>query len=66
MKIIPLELFISDVAAIGFMMFGPAALFLLIGVILAATKNKKPAKIFLIMGGVCLLVALGLCGIDML
>jgi len=66
MKILPLELFISDTAAIGFMMFAPAGLFLLIGVILAATKNKKPAKIFLIMGGVCLLIALGLCGIDML
>lgn len=50
--IIPLEFFISDAAAIGFMMFGPAALFLLIGVILAATKNKKPVKILLIMGGV--------------
>jgi len=57
-----LEIRISGAEWLGFLMFGPAFLFLLLGIIFAANKKKKPGKIFLILGGVCLLVALGMCG----
>ncbi len=61
----PLELYISDAAFVGFLMCGPAILFLLIGLILLLKKDKKTAKTMLIISGICLLVALGLCSVGM-
>ncbi|MFD2587432.1 hypothetical protein ACFSQJ_10855 [Croceitalea marina] len=63
MSIFFLELYFNDFSAIGFFMFGPTILFLLIGIILFIAKQKKPGKIFLIISGCCLLIAAGLCGI---
>ncbi|GMN09544.1 hypothetical protein MTsPCn9_15870 [Croceitalea sp. MTPC9] len=44
-------------------MFGPALLFLIIGIILLVKQKKKAAKIFFILTGVYLLISLGVCGI---
>lgn len=60
-KILPLEFYISDAAAIGFFMFGPAIVFLIVAIILGAVKKKKESKVFLIISGCCFLVAIGLC-----
>lgn len=43
-------------------MFGPALLFLVIGVILFSKEKKKGGKIFMILAGVYLLISLGTCG----
>lgn len=43
-------------------MFGPAVLLGIIGVILMTKNKKKPGKVFLILAGVYLLVSLGICG----
>ena len=58
----PLEFHISDMAFFGFVMFAPAIGFLVLGLILLAAKSKKAAKVCLIIGGSCLLIAFGLCG----
>ncbi len=59
----PLEIHLDTVAWLGFFMFAPTILFFLIGLILLLTKQKKPGKVFMIMAGCCLLIALGLCGV---
>lgn len=59
----PLEIYISDMAFFGFVMFAPAIGFLLLGLILLIAKSKKAAKVCLIIGGSCLLIAFGLCGL---
>lgn len=43
-------------------MFGPAILLGIIGVVLMTKNKKKPGKVFLILAGVYLLVSLGVCG----
>ena len=43
-------------------MFGPALLFLIIGIVLFAKQKKKAGKIFFILTGVYLLISLGVCG----
>lgn len=42
-------------------MFGPALLFIIVG-LLIRSKNKKASKVLFILGGVYLLVSLGVCG----
>lgn len=59
---IPLEFYISDLAAIGFFMFAPAILFLIVAIILGALKKKKESRVLLIISGCCFLVAIGACG----
>ncbi|MEP3210907.1 MAG: hypothetical protein ABJN95_17095 [Maribacter sp.] len=63
MSIISLE--VGDLSGLVFLivliMFGPALLFLVIGLI-ARKKNQKAAKIFYILAGVYLLISLGICG----
>tara|TARA_R110000868_G_C10699994_1_gene749041 strand:+ start:145 stop:357 length:213 start_codon:yes stop_codon:yes gene_type:complete len=43
-------------------MIGPAVLFMIIGALLLAKKNKKAGKIFFILAGVYLLISFGVCG----
>lgn len=43
-------------------MFGPAILLGIIGVVLMTKNKKKPGKVFLILAGVYLLISLGVCG----
>lgn len=43
-------------------MFGPALLFLIIGIILFKKQKKKAGKVFFILTGVYLLISLGVCG----
>jgi hypothetical protein len=43
-------------------MFGPALLFLIIGLVIRS-KNKKASKVLFIIGGVYLLISLGVCGV---
>ncbi|MEP2056536.1 hypothetical protein [Maribacter litoralis] len=43
-------------------MFGPALLFLIVGIILLANQKKKAGKVFMILAGVYLLISLGVCG----
>ena len=43
-------------------MFGPAALLGIIGIILMTKNKKKAGKIFMILAGVYLLISLGVCG----
>ncbi len=43
-------------------MFGPAILFGLLGIIFKNKGNKKVMKIFFILAGVYLLISLGTCG----
>ncbi|WP_396636293.1 hypothetical protein [Maribacter sp. R77961] len=50
------------VAVIFLIMFGPALVLGVIGIILLAKGKKKAGKIFLILAGVYLLVSLGVCG----
>mgnify|MGYP000501219072 CR=1 FL=1 len=61
---IPLEVGNLDgiVVLIALVMFGPALLLLIIGLILNSKQNKKAAKVFFILAGVYLLVSLGICG----
>lgn len=63
MSIISLE--VGDLSGLVFLivliMFGPALLFLVIGLI-TRKKNQKAAKIFYILAGVYLLISLGICG----
>jgi len=42
-------------------MFGPALVLLIIGLLLRK-KSKKAAKVFYILAGIYLLVSLGICG----
>ncbi|MFH6603141.1 hypothetical protein ACEZ3G_06610 [Maribacter algicola] len=44
------------------LMFGPALLFLVLGIVIHRNDNKKTAKIFFILAGVYLLISLGTCG----
>ncbi|MFD2587431.1 hypothetical protein ACFSQJ_10850 [Croceitalea marina] len=53
------------VVLIFLVMFGPALLFLIIGLILFAKQKKKAGKIFFILTGVYLLISIGVCGILM-
>jgi len=46
-----------------FLMIGPPLIFLILAIIFFAQKNNKKGKIFLILMGVYLLVAFGICGI---
>ncbi|MFX0556092.1 hypothetical protein ACOCEA_04805 [Maribacter sp. CXY002] len=49
-------------AFILFIMFGPALLFFIIGIILMSQQKKKAGKIFMILAGIYLLISLGVCG----
>ena len=60
--VIPLEFYISDLAAIGFFMFAPAILFLIIAIILGAVKKKRESKILIIISGCYFVLAIGACG----
>ena len=42
-------------------MFGPAVLFVIIG-LMVRKKNKKSAKVFYILAGIYLVISLGVCG----
>jgi len=46
-----------------FLMFGPAAIFVIIAIAAMIKGDKKRAKIFFILTGVYLLISLGVCGI---
>ncbi len=61
--IIPLEVGNLDglIFIIFLVMFGPALLLLIIGLMIRK-KNKKAAKVFYILAGIYLLVSLGICG----
>jgi hypothetical protein len=50
---------------IALIMFGPALLFLIIGIVLFAKQKKKAGKVFFILTGVYLLISLGVCGVLM-
>ena len=50
-------------ALIALVMFGPALLFLIIGIVLFAKQKKKAGKVFFILAGVYLLISLGVCGV---
>ena len=50
------------VALIFLIMFGPALVLGLVGIILLVKEKKKQGKTFLILAGVYLLVSLGVCG----
>ena len=50
-------------ALIALVMFGPALLFLTIGIVLFAKQKKKAGKVFFILAGVYLLISLGVCGV---
>ena len=47
------------------LMFGPAVLFLVLGIVFKNRQEKKKAKIMFILTGVYLLISLGTCGIMM-
>ncbi|WP_350289569.1 hypothetical protein [uncultured Croceitalea sp.] len=51
------------VVLIFLILFGPALLFLIIGIILYAKQKKKAGKIFFILTGIYLLISLGVCGL---
>jgi hypothetical protein len=53
------------VVVLALIMFGPALLFLLVGIVLFAKDKKKGGKIFMILAGVYLLISLGTCGVLM-
>ncbi|MEX0291405.1 MAG: hypothetical protein AB3N14_20040 [Flavobacteriaceae bacterium] len=63
LNVLPLEVGNLDglFILILLVMFGPALLFVGIG-LLIRSKNKKAAKVFFILAGVYLLVSLGVCG----
>ena len=46
-------------------LFGPAVLFGIIGLVLRINAKKKAGKVFLILAGVYLLISLGTCGVLM-
>jgi len=50
------------VAMIFLIMFGPAAVLFIVGIILLSKGKKKAGKILMILAGVYLLVSLGICG----
>ena len=50
------------VALIFLIMFGPALVLGVVGIILLVKEKKKAGKILLILAGVYLLVSLGVCG----
>lgn len=61
-SIIPLEAnFDGLIYVFALIMFGPALLLLIIG-LLIRKKNSKAAKVFYILAGVYLLISLGICG----
>jgi len=64
---IPLEVGNLDglFVLLALIMIGPAILFLIVGGILMAKKNKKAGKIFFILAGVYLLISFGICGVMM-
>ena len=63
---IPLEVNLDGlVYFLALIMFGPALLFLIIGVVLFSKEKKKGGKIFIILAGVYLLISLGTCGVLM-
>ncbi len=51
------------VVILALIMFGPALLFLSIGIILFTKEKKKGGKIFMILAGVYLVISLGTCGV---
>tara|TARA_R100001369_G_scaffold89698_1_gene127636 strand:- start:3792 stop:4010 length:219 start_codon:yes stop_codon:yes gene_type:complete len=61
---LPLEVGNLDglVAILFLIMFGPAILLLVIGLILRSKQKKKAGKILFILAGVYMLVSLGVCG----
>ncbi|MEQ8218457.1 MAG: hypothetical protein RH981_09490 [Arenibacter sp.] len=61
---LPLEVGNLDglVVILFLIMFGPAILLLLIGLILRSKHKKKASKILFILAGVYMLVSLGVCG----
>jgi hypothetical protein len=63
---IPIEVNLDGlVYFLALIMFGPALLFLIIGVVLFSKEKKKGGKIFMILAGVYLLISLGTCGVLM-
>ena len=46
-------------------LFGPAVLFGIIGLVLRINAKKKAGKVFFILAGVYLLISLGTCGVLM-
>ena len=50
------------VVFIFLILFGPALLFVIIGIVLLTRGKKKAGKILMILGGVYLLISLGICG----
>ncbi len=64
MSIFPLEVGNLDglFVLILLIMFGPAALLGIIGIILMTKNKKKAGKIFMILAGVYMLISLGVCG----
>ena len=64
MSLFPLEVGNLDglFVLILLIMFGPAALLGIIGIILMTKNKKKAGKIFMILAGVYLIISLGVCG----
>jgi hypothetical protein len=61
-SIIPLEAnFDGLIYVFALIMFGPALILMIIG-LLIRKKNPKAAKVFYILAGVYLLISLGICG----
>lgn len=61
---IPLEVNLDGlVYFLALIMFGPALLFLIIGIVLFTKEKKKGGKIFMILAGVYLIISLGTCGV---
>lgn len=50
------------VALLFLIMFGPAIILLVIGLILRSKQKKKAGKILFILAGVYMLISLGVCG----
>ena len=44
------------------LMFGPALILLVLGIVFKNKDNRKAAKVFFILAGVYLLISLGTCG----
>lgn len=64
MSLIPMEVGNLDglFVLILLIMFGPAVLLGIIGVVLMGKNKKKGGKVFLILAGVYMLISLGVCG----
>ncbi|MDC6404257.1 MULTISPECIES: hypothetical protein [Maribacter] len=64
MSLIPMEVGNLDglFVLILLIMFGPAVLLGIIGVVLIGKNKKKGGKIFMILAGVYMLISLGVCG----